>query len=1169
MGTEFCPAAGDPRLVGDPVDTFSGALVDRMLDFRLTGPIELRWYRHYDSSQSHRCFGLGNGCAHEYERALQIDEQGIAYEEAVGRTSSFPCLANDDDQCALHGLTLRRTSAHTFVMFRHAEPAMEFRFNPPHTRARLARLFSGKHEVLFEYDAALRLKRIVDSTGRRIAAVEDSNGRLSSLSVEATSTAPGYLLVAYRYDERGNLIATENAQGHGYAFAYDAANRMIWRRGRKGFQFHFNYDAQGRCVRAMGDERLYGVALTYKIPGRVTQVVRPDRGVWTYSFAVNGDLSEIVDPLGGVQKFFRDTSGRHALELDPNGNASTFVHNSAGAAIAKIDYFGRRSALPEDPNASDPHAHRVAGNAAEYEYGRLMSARRISLPSIAQVDQLNLPPQIQSLVFTQTVGSPSPQQAYGVRPLGALWWPAPDRGRMFNELGKLVHQRDDFGRLRSWTYDASGNLAEYRDFDGSKWSYDYGTWHFLRKLTGPDGTAVRYAYTSAGEISSIADGGGSVSEYQYNAKDHLIEVKRHGVVRETYRRDAVGNLIGKHAGDGRELLRFEIGPGNLRTKRVLASGDEHGFRYDASGRQLIADTKKDSVQFAYDDFGNRTLDKRNGKGVEHRFSGWNVLTQTVFLDRFLVLYELHADGTLLITDAGGQKHEIRVHPHGLVERRFSNRSDEIAQYDGSGRCLFKSVRRGSGQVWNRRYNWSGEGELLHIEDNLQGEVRHDYDAAHRLRRRRVGGRIEEYEFDAADNLLAQPQLVNLSLEQGNRLRTANGETFGYNDRNHIDTREAPGGSIRYQYDSRDQLVRVETPRGVWEAEYDALGRRTRKHWDGATTEYYWSTDQLVAERNALGHVRLYVYADPLAVVPLLMLDYESLDAAPESCKRYFLFGDQIGTPQAIDDENGKEVWRAQFGPFGAGTPVGAGTFQCNLRFPGHYADSELGLHYNRFRYYSPILARYIQSDPWGLGGGNNLYGYPTNPLVRADVRGLGDENDKKCKNKEDEESAGTPKKNSSDQPLTPQQLQAAADKIHGALQGKPGKDFGVTTTCVTQSRDEHGNVVHTVTSSQGRLTPDQRDAAVAALGPDVQMPVTPRGKQPDNEHHAEQRGIAATEGHTDRQQASSSGAKHGGAACPPCHQAQQDAGVENVTGSQPPNGTGRHIPPPWAPPPPA
>ena len=37
------------------------------------------------------------------------------------------------------------------------------------------------------------------------------------------------------------------------------------------------------------------------------------------------------------------------------------------------------------------------------------------------------------------------------------------------------------------------------------------------------------------------------------------------------------------------------------------------------------------------------------------------------------------------------------------------------------------------------------------------------------------------------------------------------------------------------------------PKAIWEAEYDGLGRRTQKIWAGQATEYYWNTDQLIAE----------------------------------------------------------------------------------------------------------------------------------------------------------------------------------------------------------------------------------------------------------------------------------------------------------------------------------
>jgi uncharacterized Zn-binding protein involved in type VI secretion len=140
--------------------------------------------------------------------------------------------------------------------------------------------------------------------------------------------------------------------------------------------------------------------------------------------------------------------------------------------------------------------------------------------------------------------------------------------------------------------------------------------------------------------------------------------------------------------------------------------------------------------------------------------------------------------------------------------------------------------------------------------------------------------------------------------------------------------------------------------------------------------------------------------------------------------------------------------------------------------------------------------------------------------------------------------------------LSPEELQAAADKILNALPDDIAKTNRTVT--VTEGVDENGNVVYTVTSSNGSLTAAQKAAAQEALGPDVNFPPSDvSGKQPNNENHAEQRGIRATAGQTDLSQASSSGAKHGGAACPQCWDAQQGAGVNNVTGAQPPNGTGR------------
>ncbi|SCM53025.1 RHS repeat-associated core domain-containing protein [Hafnia alvei] len=55
---------------------------------------------------------------------------------------------------------------------------------------------------------------------------------------------------------------------------------------------------------------------------------------------------------------------------------------------------------------------------------------------------------------------------------------------------------------------------------------------------------------------------------------------------------------------------------------------------------------------------------------------------------------------------------------------------------------------------------------------------------------------------------------------------------------------------------------------------------------------------------------------------------------------------------------------------------------------GQQYDEESGLHYNRHRYYDPMIGRYITQDPIGLRGGWNFYAYPLNPVHGIDPFGL-------------------------------------------------------------------------------------------------------------------------------------------------------------------------------------
>ncbi|WP_431686589.1 RHS repeat domain-containing protein [Hahella sp. NBU794] len=103
---------------------------------------------------------------------------------------------------------------------------------------------------------------------------------------------------------------------------------------------------------------------------------------------------------------------------------------------------------------------------------------------------------------------------------------------------------------------------------------------------------------------------------------------------------------------------------------------------------------------------------------------------------------------------------------------------------------------------------------------------------------------------------------------------------------------------------------------------------------------------------------------------------------------YFIHSDHLGTPQAMTDSAQNVVWKTQQTPFGETVEETSSVVQ-PLRFPGQYADPESGLSYNYFRDYDPSLGRYVQSDPIGLQGGLNTYGYVGGrPLIFIDPPGL-------------------------------------------------------------------------------------------------------------------------------------------------------------------------------------
>ncbi|MEP3243982.1 MAG: RHS repeat-associated core domain-containing protein [Sneathiella sp.] len=102
----------------------------------------------------------------------------------------------------------------------------------------------------------------------------------------------------------------------------------------------------------------------------------------------------------------------------------------------------------------------------------------------------------------------------------------------------------------------------------------------------------------------------------------------------------------------------------------------------------------------------------------------------------------------------------------------------------------------------------------------------------------------------------------------------------------------------------------------------------------------------------------------------------------------YIHSDHLGAPTLMTDASRSVVWDRTQLPFGSEDSL-TGSAANGNRFPGQREEAETGLYYNYFRDYDPTTGRYLQSDPIGLNGGINTYGYTGgNPVNYVDPDGL-------------------------------------------------------------------------------------------------------------------------------------------------------------------------------------
>jgi len=159
-------------------------------------------------------------------------------------------------------------------------------------------------------------------------------------------------------------------------------------------------------------------------------------------------------------------------------------------------------------------------------------------------------------------------------------------------------------------------------------------------------------------------------------------------------------------------------------------------------------------------------------------------------------------------------------------------------------------------------------------------------------------------------------------------------------------------------------------------QYDPYGRRAGKTVAGVTTNYLYDGANIAQEISG---------GSPIA--NLLSGGIDEVFTRTDSSGTANFLTDALGSTINLTNSSGGSLAQYAYEPFG-NTTVTSGSSTNSYEYTGRENDGT-GLFYNRARYYSPTVQRFVSEDPIGLSGGINIYAYgANNPLSFVDPSGL-------------------------------------------------------------------------------------------------------------------------------------------------------------------------------------
>lgn len=480
-----------------------------------------------------------------------------------------------------------------------------------------------------------------------------------------------------------------------------------------------------------------------------------------------------------------------------------------------------------------------------------------------------------------------------------------------------------------------------------------------------------YEYTLNGKQKAVTDANGNRAELSWDGFDRqkrwtFPSPTTAGVANpsdyEEYGYDVLGNRTSLRKRDATTITYAYDGVNHLIQKMAPASatgapGYSVSYGYDVRGLQTSAMFGSgQGVTTSYDGFDRMTGTTSTMGGISRTLS----FQYDAASNRTRVT---HPDGTFITYeyDAAAAPTAVRENG-GAVLASFA--------YDGAGRRYSLGFAGGA-----TTYGYDAISRLASVGHDLAGTASDQtltfgYNPASQM----VGR-------TSANDAFASNTATNVSRGYGvnglNQYTGVGPNSYAYDANGNLTS----DGVNSYVYDAENRLV---SRSGGIALAYDPNGRLSQVSGGTAgTTRFLYDGDTLVAEYDGAGNLlRRYVHGtDPAADDPLIWYEGSGLGS------RRSLLADHQGSIIAAADAGGNAVGIGAYDAWGVPNSTSV-TNVGRFGYTGQAWNAELGMWYYKARFYSPMLGRFLQTDPVGYKGGVNLYAYALNdPMDLTDPPG--------------------------------------------------------------------------------------------------------------------------------------------------------------------------------------